>query len=47
MRSFGQLIFGQQRLKRLSGFRKDARGVAAIEFAMIVPLMFMMFVWNG
>ncbi|MFT5509529.1 MAG: Flp pilus assembly protein TadG [Hyphomicrobiaceae bacterium] len=44
MRSFGQLIFGQQRLKRLSGFRKDARGVAAIEFAMIVPLMFMMFV---
>lgn len=44
MRKFSHLIFGQQRLNRLKGFRKDAGGVAAIEFAMIVPLMLMMFV---
>ncbi len=44
MRKFSHLLFGQRRLDRLSGFSKDARGVAAIEFAMIVPLMLMLFV---
>ena len=44
MRKFSHLFFGQRRLKRLNGFGQDARGVAAIEFAMIVPLMLLMFI---
>lgn len=44
MRNFGTLLFEKSRLDRLSKFRKDAGGVAAIEFAMVVPLMIMMFV---
>lgn len=43
MRKFSQLVFSDGRLRRLIGFRKDRRGAAAIEFAMIVPLMLMMF----
>lgn len=43
MRKFSHLFFSQNRLRRLAGFRKDRRGVAAVEFAMIVPLMLMMF----
>lgn len=44
MRKFGQLFFEQRRLNRMKKFSKDSSGVAAIEFAMIVPLMLMMFV---
>jgi Flp pilus assembly protein TadG len=44
MSKIASMFFGQPRLDRLSRLRGDARGVAAIEFAMIVPLMMAMFV---
>jgi Flp pilus assembly protein TadG len=44
MLKIASMFFGQPRLDRLSRLRSDARGVAAIEFAMVVPLMIAMFV---
>ena len=44
MRKLGRLFFKPSRLDRLARFRGDTGGVAAIEFAMVVPLMIMMFV---
>ena len=43
MRKLANTLFERSRLQRLAQFRGDARGVAAIEFAMVVPLMILMF----
>lgn len=44
MRNPAKYFFGPARAERFKNFGRDARGVAAIEFAMIAPLMIMMFI---